>query len=220
MVTWEVICANILAIITNGGTAGMFWGFLIVVVGYLLVYASLAEMSSMVRANRVTIASPSLTDNAGRDSRWTVSQLNQQTASWRICKASKHFRSWKSRHDFAPGQARHTADKLSLRYHWVSEFAPPSSQKYLSYMTGWLTMIGWQSAITGIGMLVATIIQGVAVLNNPDYSPTRWQATLITIAVVAFCVVFNTFLARKLPLVEGCLAVLHFGGLFVIIIIL
>lgn len=48
MVTWEVICANILAIITNGGTAGMFWGFLIVVVGYLLVYASIAEMSSMV----------------------------------------------------------------------------------------------------------------------------------------------------------------------------
>lgn len=36
------------AIITNGGTAGMFWGYLVVVVGYLLVYASLAEMSSMV----------------------------------------------------------------------------------------------------------------------------------------------------------------------------
>lgn len=48
MVTWEVILANIYAILSNGGTAGMFWGFLIVVAGYLLVYASLAEMSSMV----------------------------------------------------------------------------------------------------------------------------------------------------------------------------
>lgn len=106
------------------------------------------------------------------------------------------------------------------RYHWVSEFAPRSSQRYLSYMTGWLVMTGWQSAITGIGMLIATIIQGLAVLNNEDYAPQRWQATLITIAVVAFGVGFNTFLARRLPLVESTLAVIHFGGLFVVIIIL
>ena len=30
----------------------------------------------------------------------------------------------------------------------------------------------------------------------------------------------NTFVARKLPLVEGTLAVLHFAGLFVVIIVL
>lgn len=48
MVTWEVILANILSMLNNGGTAGMFWGFLIIVVGYTLVYASLAEMASMV----------------------------------------------------------------------------------------------------------------------------------------------------------------------------
>ena len=47
MVTWEVILADLLAVITNGGTAGMFWGYLIVMVGYILVYASLAEMASM-----------------------------------------------------------------------------------------------------------------------------------------------------------------------------
>ncbi|TKA63262.1 hypothetical protein B0A55_09621 [Friedmanniomyces simplex] len=47
MVTWEVILANLLAVITNGGTAGLFWGFIIVAIGYALVYASLAEMSSM-----------------------------------------------------------------------------------------------------------------------------------------------------------------------------
>lgn len=93
-------------------------------------------------------------------------------------------------------------------------------QRYLSYMTGWLVMTGWQSAITGIGMLIATIIQGLAVLNNPGYTPQPWQATLITIAVVAFGVLFNTSLARRLPLVESTLAIIHFGGLFVVIIIL
>lgn len=69
-------------------------------------------------------------------------------------------------------------------------------------------------------MVIATVIQGLAVLHNPDYEPTRWQATLLTIAVVAVCLFFNTFLARRLPLVEGSLAVVHFVGLFVTIIVL
>ncbi|KAK4966430.1 hypothetical protein LTR42_011593 [Elasticomyces elasticus] len=47
MVTWEVILANLFAVITNGGTAGLFWGFIIVAIGYTFVYASLSEMASM-----------------------------------------------------------------------------------------------------------------------------------------------------------------------------
>ena len=49
--TWEIVLATLLSVLTNGGTAGLFWGFLIVVMGFLLVYASLAEMASMVSTN-------------------------------------------------------------------------------------------------------------------------------------------------------------------------
>ena len=31
----------------NGGTAGLIWGYLFVWVGYMLVFASIAEMASM-----------------------------------------------------------------------------------------------------------------------------------------------------------------------------
>ncbi len=31
----------------NGGTAGMIWGYLIVWIGYMLVFATIAEMASM-----------------------------------------------------------------------------------------------------------------------------------------------------------------------------
>jgi hypothetical protein len=31
----------------NGGTAGLIWGYLIVWIGYMLVFASIAEMASM-----------------------------------------------------------------------------------------------------------------------------------------------------------------------------
>ena len=93
-------------------------------------------------------------------------------------------------------------------------------QKYLSYLTGWLCIAGWQGGITGIGMLVATVIQGLITLNNDNYVAQTWHGTLLTIGIVAFCVLFNTYGVRQLPMVEGCLAVLHFGGMFVIIIIL
>lgn len=33
--------------LTDGGTAGLIWGFLIVTAGFLLVFLSLAEMASM-----------------------------------------------------------------------------------------------------------------------------------------------------------------------------
>jgi hypothetical protein len=47
IVTWEVLLTNIGLVLVNGGTAGMFWGFLFVLIGWTLVYLSLSEMASM-----------------------------------------------------------------------------------------------------------------------------------------------------------------------------
>lgn len=58
----------------------------------------------------------------------------------------------------------------------------------------------------------------MAVLNYPDYVFERWHGTLITIAIALFAVIFNTFLAKKLPLVEAFVLILHVAGLFIIII--
>jgi hypothetical protein len=33
---------------------------------------------------------------------------------------------------------------MTGQYHWVSELAPASIQKELSYGVGWLTAMGWQ----------------------------------------------------------------------------
>jgi len=33
--------------LTNGGTAGLIWGYLIVWIGYMMVFATIAEMASM-----------------------------------------------------------------------------------------------------------------------------------------------------------------------------
>ena len=102
----------------------------------------------------------------------------------------------------------------------MSEFAPKSAQKFLSYIVGWLCLTGWQGAITSISYLCGTVIQGMIILNDGSYVPQAWHATLLIIAIAAFAVVFNSVLAKKLPLVEAFLLVLHVLGLFAIIIVL
>lgn len=76
-----ILAAAILPALTNGGTAGLFWGWIIVVTGFMLVYSSLSELASMA-------------PNSG-------------------------------------GQ-----------YSWVSEFAPDPCERFLSYLTGWLSFTG------------------------------------------------------------------------------
>ncbi|KAH3994513.1 hypothetical protein HBI56_160530 [Parastagonospora nodorum] len=104
------------------------------------------------------------------------------------------------------------------QYHWVSEFAPKEHQKFLSYVVGWLCVLGWQTGIASIAFLAGGQIQGLIILNNPAYVPERWHGTLLIIAVASFSIVFNTLLARKLPLVEGTVLVLHIFGFFAIFV--
>jgi amino acid transporter len=84
--------------------------------------------------------------------------------------------------------------------------------------TGWLLAIGWQSSVVGLSFVAGTIIQGLVTLNHPSYTPHAWHGTLLIIAVVLFCIVFNTSLAKKLPLIEGFILLLHVIGLFAIVI--
>ncbi|KAH8725675.1 amino acid permease-domain-containing protein [Phaeosphaeriaceae sp. PMI808] len=104
------------------------------------------------------------------------------------------------------------------QYHWVSEFAPKEHQKFLSYIVGWLCVLGWQTGIASIAFLAGGQIQGLIILNNPNYVPERWHGTLLIVAVATFSIIFNTLLARKLPLIEGIVLVLHIFGFFAIFI--
>ena len=71
---------------------------------------------------------------------------------------------------------------------------------------------------TAIAYLAGTITQGLAILNNPDYAPKAWEGTLIIWAVLTFLIVFNTFFASKLPLLEGTVLVLHMLDFFAILV--
>lgn len=69
-----------------------------------------------------------------------------------------------------------------------------------------------------IAYLAGTIIQGLIVLNQPDYDFQRWHGTMLVIAISTFSILFNTFLAKNLPFVEGLILIIHIVGVFAIII--
>lgn len=63
-------------------------------------------------------------------------------------------------------------------------------------------------------------MQGLIALNVESYVWHNWHGTLLAIGVIIFSIVFNTFLASRLPLIEGCILILHIVGFFAIIITL
>lgn len=112
----------------------------------------------------------------------------------------------------------HRAPTTGGQYHWISEFAPREYQKFISYMMGWLCVLGWQTSCAAMAYFAGTQIQGLLVLNYPSYVYEQWHGTLLMIAVAAFGVIFNTLLARKLPLIEGMVLVVHICAFIGIIV--
>lgn len=62
------------------------------------------------------------------------------------------------------------------------------------------------------------MIQGLLVLNYPEYDFKRWHGTLFLYALVAIALFINTWLARLLPRVEGLVLVVHIVGFFCVLI--
>lgn len=102
--------------------------------------------------------------------------------------------------------------------HWVAMLAPHSCSTFLAYITAWLTTMAWQAIGVSICYLVATILQGIVVLGNPQYIPTAWQTVLIMWAVSIFAVGANSTTSRALAKFEGLVLIIHLVGCFGILI--
>ncbi|KAK5124509.1 hypothetical protein LTR85_001726 [Meristemomyces frigidus] len=104
------------------------------------------------------------------------------------------------------------------QYHWVSEFAPPEYQRVLSYASGWMSTLGWLASVASSVYVVATQINAMINVTNPDYAFTNWESTLIMIAIVAITIVFNTWGANALPALETASLVGHLAGFIVVLV--
>ncbi|KAJ4195480.1 hypothetical protein NW759_016460 [Fusarium solani] len=104
------------------------------------------------------------------------------------------------------------------QYHWVAMMAPRSCAKFLSYLTGILTVGGWQGSVASSALLTGNMILGLISLNNDSFEPKLWQGTLLFWAIFAFAVSINILVSSVLPKFEGLILILHVLGFFAILI--
>jgi choline transport protein len=104
------------------------------------------------------------------------------------------------------------------QYHWVAMLAPRSCARFLSYVTGWLTLGGWQGSVSSSALLTGNMILGLAALNDASFVPELWQGTLLFWAIFLFAVFINTLVSSALPKFEGLILILHVLGFFAILI--
>ncbi|KAF2004153.1 amino acid transporter-like protein [Amniculicola lignicola CBS 123094] len=105
-------------------------------------------------------------------------------------------------------------------FNWVAILAPDYCRKFLSYLTGWLSVLAWQSIVANTCYICGTLIQGLLVLNYPSYHFQRWHGTLLFIAVLTFGLIVNTWLGRLLPRIESLTLLLYVMGFVAVLVTL
>ena len=81
--------------------------------------------------------------------------------------------------------------------------------------------LGWQSYVPGAANIGASAIQGFAVVASDSYVPESWHVVLLTILLSSFAILFNVYLARRLPGIEAAvftLYILAFVAFFIILL--
>ncbi|KAJ2992942.1 hypothetical protein NUW58_g2005 [Xylaria curta] len=133
LITWEASLFVFIAGLSNGGPAGIVYGYIVAWVGMICIFLTLSEMASM-------------------------------------------------------------APTSGGQYHWVSILSPPSMQKFLGYITGWLQLTGWQAGISSTGLLTGTMIQSLILLAHPEYQDRmqNWHGTLLSWAIILLNYIINT----------------------------
>lgn len=112
---------------------------------------------------------------------------------------------------------------LDARYVVNKCLAWKTPSSCLHYLSGWITVFAWQAAVTSICYLFAGQVQGLAILNHPEYVPQRWHATLIMWATIAVAFAINIYCIKLLPtiqLVGGIFHVIFFIVLIVPLVVL
>ncbi|KAF2088825.1 amino acid transporter [Saccharata proteae CBS 121410] len=105
------------------------------------------------------------------------------------------------------------------QYHWVSEFAPPRYQKFLSYSAGWMSTLGWLASMASSVFVCATLVEVCAEVIQPDFGFSNWQYTLLMLGFLVITIGFNTVGARGLPALETVSLFGHIIGFLITVII-
>lgn len=103
------------------------------------------------------------------------------------------------------------------QYYWVYMLAPQKWKIFCSYIIGWLTSLAWIATIATETIFAGTILQGIVILDYPDYEPKLYQGTMLAWAVVAVAIFINVIIPGLLPKIEIAIIFFHISAFVAII---
>ncbi|KAI6099975.1 hypothetical protein EV401DRAFT_2081217 [Pisolithus croceorrhizus] len=105
-------------------------------------------------------------------------------------------------------------------YYWCFRLASPKYKVLLSWINGWLTMVGvWTIALSVTFGTAQLIVAGVGIYR-PDWVATPWETYVIFLGVTAVALVFCLFFNRYLPTIDILCACWTALGIIVILVCL
>lgn len=105
-------------------------------------------------------------------------------------------------------------------YYWSYQLAPPPNRTVLSFINGWVWLIGNWTITLSVNFGLASLITATAAIYHPDFAPEPWQLLLIFYAILLLSFVVCTFGNRFLPMVDTICAAWTAISIFIICIAL
>ena len=87
-------------------------------------------------------------------------------------------------------------------YYWSFQIAHQSNRTVLSFINGWVWLIGNWTITLSVNFGLASLINATAALYHPDFAAEPWQLLLIFYAILLVSFVVCTFANRFLPMVD------------------
>lgn len=87
-------------------------------------------------------------------------------------------------------------------YYWSAMLSTRPWAPLVSFVDGWLTLVGNWTVTLAIAFSGAQLILSAVSIFNPDYVATRWQTLLCFWAVMLVCALVNAFASRYLDFIN------------------
>jgi amino acid transporter len=87
-------------------------------------------------------------------------------------------------------------------YYWSFQIAPQKAKTVLSFVNGWVWLIGNWTITLSVNFGFASLLSGTVSMYHPDWSANAWQLLLIFYAVCLASLIICTFGNRFLPMID------------------
>ncbi|CAM1502361.1 Fc.00g043450.m01.CDS01 [Cosmosporella sp. VM-42] len=87
-------------------------------------------------------------------------------------------------------------------YYWSAILSTPKYAPVVSFIDGWMTLVGNWTVTLSINFSGAQLILSAITIFNEDFAPNEWQTVLCFWAVMLVCALVNAFGSKYLDLIN------------------